>query len=182
VRCVSGLEAGREAHVGVHVVDSYLAISLTQPAWRVLRRENPLRSNGFSGDGFVGCLFANALLRISAGSSDDDAVLVVDQMQLRMSSTEPGRQLEMGPGNLYFNGRWRAVDHVAQVLETERDVDRCVERFGRLGARITEEPYYFPTDACGEVPMGEDLEKYLATIEVPGGLLVVSAPMRRADR
>jgi hypothetical protein len=109
-------------------------------------------------------------------------MLVVENNLVRMSLTEPARQLEIGVDQVYLHAQWHRIDHVAQVVVTQHEVDLCVEEFARLGARITEEPYHWPTAACDDGPVDTDLEKYMATIEVPGGLLVVAAPMRDGDQ
>lgn len=99
----------------------------------------------------------------------------------RLRTLEPAEQLEAGCGFAHVHGLPRKIDHVAQVLHSVHDLDTAVKRFARLGANVIEPTWLFPSEACA-FPVPQELKKWISTVEVPDGLLVLSAPASDGDQ
>lgn len=100
---------------------------------------------------------------------------------LRLRTVDPAEQLDVGTGFVHLHGLARPVDHVAQVVSSVLELELLVGRFDRLGARVLEPPHRFPTDVC-DIAVDRRVEKYLATIELSTGLLVLGAPASSGDQ
>jgi hypothetical protein len=76
----------------------------------------------------------------------------------------------------------RKVDHAVLVLESAGQVDRAVAAMVRAGGSVVEEPHVFPVDGCPDAPFDPAIGKYMATVALSRGLLVLAAPHRPGDQ
>lgn len=107
--------------------------------------------------------------------------LALDNDGVHFTTKDPAAIVDRGLPMLHLNGLPRSIDHVAMVVDSAADVDREVERLVRHGAVLVEEPYAFPSDVC-EVDVPVMFRKYLATVGLSSGMLVVSAPLSVGDQ
>ena len=82
---------------------------------------------------------------------------------------------------LWINGIVRPVDHVVRVAPDAASLERDVDELLAFGAEIVEEPHLFPSDVCDvDVPIA--VRKFMATVRLSRGLLVVAAPASAGDQ
>jgi hypothetical protein len=96
-------------------------------------------------------------------------------------TTDLAEMVDAGVNPLLLGGLLRPVDHVVRVAPNRPSLDLDVDQLLSFGAEIVEEPHLFPTDVCDvDVPLA--LRKFMATVRLSTGLLVVAAPASSGDQ
>lgn len=105
----------------------------------------------------------------------------LDSKGVVFTTTDLAEMFDIGVRPIWVNGLVRPVDHLVRVAPDATSLERDVDHLLALGAEMVEEPYLFPTDVCDvEVPIA--VRKYMATVRLAGGLLVVAAPASPGDQ
>ena len=118
---------------------------------------------------------------LTQGMSGGGGVLTESGPVTTFATDEVGKILEVGLQPTFIDGRWRTIDHAAQVVASRAEVDRLVDAFERRGALVVEAPYEFPEGVC-DTTLPRPFHKYMGTVQLASGLLVISAPMSQGDQ
>ncbi|MEY2591512.1 MAG: hypothetical protein QOJ67_3496 [Acidimicrobiaceae bacterium] len=105
----------------------------------------------------------------------------LDSKGVVFRTTDLAEMVDIGIRPLWFNGMCRLVDHVVRVAPDAVSLERDVHQLIAFGAEVVEEPHLFPTDMCDvDVPIA--VRKFMATVRLSSGLLVVAAPASPGDQ
>lgn len=96
-------------------------------------------------------------------------------------TTDLAEMVEIGVRPIWLNGLYRIVDHVVRVATDAASLERDVGELLTLGAEVVEEPHLFPTAVC-DVDVPISVRKFMATVRLSSGLLVVAAPASPGDQ